>query len=281
LQRGFERLMERDYARAITDLDTARLKYVINKIGAPGAPLTPQQQMTLEGLAAAYIGQGRYEAARGPLEAAYARNVRTRSLVLNTAIYMLNTQRPIASLVQTAELVRQHLARAPEDEYAADIFGTLVNKIERMDKAPKEKVDEWWKIHDQFIDQIASRSTDPAMAGKLKWGTEWLPADDVKNYRLARGVTNPGAGVAAAAREVELAGQRRHSAQTALNNANVAKAAGKAADVQGAQSQLDAANAALVKAQQALNLANAAMNVKKPNWQGNFKPVIPEQIAAP
>ncbi|MEA2735863.1 MAG: hypothetical protein QOE14_2314, partial [Humisphaera sp.] len=117
-------------------------------------------------------------------------------------------------------------------------------------------------------------------AAKLKWGIDWMPADDVLRFRQARGVA-AGTGVGAAAKEVDLAAQRVRSAEQALKNANAARALNEAADVQGAQNQLDAANAALVKAQKTLNDANAALNLKKPRWLTKFEPVIPSAPAAP
>jgi hypothetical protein len=279
LARGFEQLMAQEYAKAIGDLDTARLKYVVG----PGKivrdkPLTPQQEMTLEGLAAAYIGLKRYDAARGQLDVLYVHNVRSRSLTLNLTIYSLNTNRQLADLVKVAEFDRQEMGRMPNDEYAADIFGTLINKISTMDRAPKDKLDQWWKAHDNYIDSLAARG-DVGQPGKLKWGIEWLPAEDVQNYRNARNATSPDVG--AAAKEVQLAQARVKSAETALRNATAARTRGDAADVAGAQSQLEAANTALVKAQKVLNDANAAVNVKKPRWLSKFDPVIPAQKVAP
>jgi hypothetical protein len=277
LQRGLERLTAHDFLNAVKELDSARSRYVLGRV-KERMPLTPEQQLTLEGLAAAYIGQGRPDAAKGPLETAYGHNVRTRSLVLNTAIYMLSGQRPLNSLTQAAELVRQQMGHQQNDEYAADIFGTLVNKISTMDRAPKDKLDEWWKFHDNYIDALAARG-DVGQPGKLKWGVEWLPAEDVKRYRNARNVTNPGVG--AAAKDVEVAQARVRSAETALKKAKADRANGGTADVTGAESQLDAANAALVKASKALNDANDAVNAKKPRWLEKFnEPVLPQQAAA-
>jgi len=280
LQRGLERLAARDYAKAAGDLDTARLRYVVGKLPAAGMPLTPQQQMTLEGLAACYIGMGRVDAARGSLETAHTRNVRSRSLILNTGIYMVSGARQLNSMVQAAELVRTHMSHQQNDEYAADIFGTLVDKISKMPNAPKEKVDAWWTFHDNYIDALAARG-DVGEAGKLKWGVDWLPADDVKNARLARGVANPAAGVEAAATDLKLAMQREQTAKITLKNAEAARAKGAAGDVEGAKSQVAAANAAVVKAKQALDLASAAVNTKKPRWLTKFEPVIPQQAVAP
>ena len=281
LLRGLERLIARDYAKAITDLDQARLRYVINKMGPVGRPLTPQQQMTLEGLAAAYIGQGRVDAARGPLEAAHARNVRSRSLLLNTAIYMINGQRQLPSMLQAADLVRGVLAGPANDEYAADVFGTLINKIDQMDKAPQDRVDALWAAHDAYVDQLAARGDVPDVAGKLKWGVDWMPAEEVKQFRKARGLTNRATGIAAAAKEVELAAARRRSAETALRIATDAQKNNQPADVKGAQAQLDAANAALAKATKTLQEAGAAMNYKPPRWLTKFEPVIPQRLEIP
>ncbi len=232
--------------------------------------------MTLEGLAAAYLGQNRPDLAKQPLETAFLKNVRTRSLILNTAIYMLSGQRPPVALHQAADLVRQQLGHKADDEYAADIFGTLVNKIASMEKPPKEKVDAWWKVHDDYVDALARNPGAPA--GKLKWGIDWLPAEDVKLYRLARGVTDPNVEVGLAEREVQLAAQRKRAADTALKNAKAAREKGEAADVQGAQTLLDAAAAAEIKAQKALTEAKAAVGMKPARWLTKFDPVVPQPI---
>jgi hypothetical protein len=279
LERGMERLVARDFPKAVPDLIEARRKYVIGQV-IKGARFTPQQQLALEALAAAYIGQKRYDSARGPLEAAYLNNVRSRSLTLNLAIYSLNTNRSQADLIKVAEMVRQYMGANQNDEYAADIFGTLVNKVAGTEKPPKEKIDLWWGFHDNYIDQMAARG-DVGQPGKLKWGIDWMPAEQVQGFRAARAVGNGGGGVGAAAKEVELAALRVRSAEIALKNAKAARASGNSADVTGAETQLATANAGLVKAQKALNDANNAVNVKQARWLTNFDPVIPQQAVAP
>jgi hypothetical protein len=261
LERGMERLMARDFAKAAQELDSARRQYVVNKMGAT---LTPQQQQTLEGLAAAYIGQGRYELARGPIDAAYSHGVRSRSITLNSAIVMINSQQAPAALKTVAGMVRNYMASQQGDEFAADIFGTLVNKMSALPSVPKEEVAEYWQYLDQYVDQLAQKdgAANPN-AGKLKWGVDWLPAEDVKAFRQARGVANAGGTLQAAAKEADAALAKRDLAEKMLQ---------KAVDKVGAQKQLDAANAALAEAQKKVQAAGVGLNYKKPRWLTEFEP---------
>jgi hypothetical protein len=163
------------------------------------------------------------------------------------------------------------------DEYAADIFGTLVAKIETMDRAPKDKVEGYWAFYDTYVDQVAKEQNP----GKLKWGIDWLPAEEVRRNRELRRLAGAPVGVQAAAKDVDAAAQRVRTAQAALNKAQEARKRGEAADEKGAENQLKAANDALNDAQQKLRNANEVMNFKPPRWLAKFPPVVPSPIVAP
>jgi hypothetical protein len=137
-------------------------------------------------------------------------------------------------------------------------------------------VDEYWTFLDHYVDQLGQQggAANPN-AGKLKWGLDWLPAEEVRQLRLTRGVEDRGGVLAAAAKEAETAFQRAKLAEAALQKAKDARAKGQPADLVGAQNQLDAANAVLAEAQKKVQAAGAGLNFKKPRWLSEFAPVLP------
>jgi hypothetical protein len=287
LDRGMEHLLARSYEDAFRDFTDARRKYPMH-LPKPGeAPPSAQSLTTTEGQLAASLGMYLQHPAntdqlrnvRSFLDSAYKSNIRTRSLALNGAIAALASPTAPNVLLTLADLLKSQMESHAGDEYAADVFGSLVNRLASTPSLPagsKEKIDGYWTFLDGYEDAMATSKND----GKLKWGVDWLPADEVKGYRPLRNTSRDNARVTDAAKTLEAAGQHVHTAEAALTLQQQRKAAGQPADVQGAQKQLDDANAAFTRAQKALDEANAMLKYRKPRWLETFEPVVPEAASA-
>jgi hypothetical protein len=214
---------------------------------------------------------------RSYLDNCYKANIRTRSLALNGAIAALTSPTAANVMVTLADLLKTQMETHRDDEYAADVFGSLVNKLASAPSLPtgsKEKIEAYWVFLDQYEDAMGAKNE-----GKLKWGVDWMPADEVKAYRPLRNAPRDSTNVTNAAKAADAASRLVHAAESALTIQQQRKAAGQPADVQGAQTQLDAANASFAKAQKALEEANSMLKYRKPRWLETFEPVVPE--AAP
>jgi hypothetical protein len=275
LERGIERLMALDYKPAATALELARAKYVVRNLDRP---LDARQMLVLEGLAASYIGQGKPELAQPAIDLAYKGGDRSRSLVLNRAIASaVKKTVTLEQLAQAAFDLRTYLQGTPGDDYAADIMGMLLARASSMPGAERNKVDPLWT----FLDTYNDRDAEKTHPGKLKWGVEWLAAEEVKLFRPLRFTAgSAAAGLSQAARELEIANTRHATVQRNLELAQAAKARGVAVDLQGAQNQFDAATAIKDKAQKNFDEASASLKYKKPRWLEKFEPVLPEPTAA-
>ncbi|MEO6436694.1 MAG: hypothetical protein ABIP55_13165 [Tepidisphaeraceae bacterium] len=274
LERGLEKLVARDYDAALLELERARTKYVVRQLTAT---LTPQQVATINALAAARLGMylkspkpDALKEVKTLLDMTFTRGDRSRALVLNSAIAALAGPTPPLAQAQLADLVKEYMSRNKDDETAADIFGTMVNKLSTSTVA-KDRIEIMWSFYDSYVDALGKQND----AGKLKWGVDWIAAEDVKAYRPMRSAAGTGGDVMAAAKEVKLAQQRVQGAENALKKAQADKDAGKNADLRGAQDQLTAASAAFTQAQEKLDAANAQMKYRKPRWLETFQPVIP------
>jgi hypothetical protein len=170
-------------------------------------------------------------------------------------------------------MARTYLGMAQEDEYAANIFGTLVDRLSTvpsLSKVDKDKIEEHYQFLDQYNDRFATQHD-----GKLKWGIEWLQPDLVRQYRSNRG--KPANAIAAPEqlkKDVEAAEARVYTMRQAVD-----KARSSGGDVVGAQNQLDAAQANFGRLQLQLNQMGAPP--RPPTWLTKFDPVVPEATTGP
>jgi hypothetical protein len=262
LSQGIEKLQAKNYTAAKAQLENVRRGFASKM----GDKLTPEQQMTLVGLAAANIGAGTPQFAKAQLDIVMAKGEKTRSAVLNNVI-MVMTKKTTApkELNDCIEMARQYLSTHPGDEYAADVYGTLLERVSAMPGVRAEAVQPLVAGLDQYVDQVG-RDTHP---DQLKWGVEWKDKTLVQQYRSSRGhaanVTPP----ADLQKELETAQAKVYQMQQALEQAKA-----NHGDVFGAQNQLDAAYAALGKIQ--LQAKQAAGPAPKPKWLDKLEPVLPE-----
>jgi hypothetical protein len=237
--------------------------------------------MTLVGLAAAYLGQNSPQAAKAPLDIVLGtpntpgKGEKTRSAVLNNAILVLSKRTSPRETGEAIRMLRDYLNRAQGDEYAANIYGTLVDHagaLPTLTADEKAKLAEQTDFLDRYNDQMANDHQ-----GQLKWGTEWLQADLVQQYRANRGKA-PGAAAAAPPdqlkRDAEAAQAKVYQLTAAVNQA---KQSG--GDVVGAENQLNAALANLGRLQ--MQMAQAGAPPRAPVWLTKFEPVVPEGVVTP
>lgn len=266
IDRGLALLREQNYTAALREFDDARRKYLV---GAGTGELTPEQAVTLNGLAAAYMGTGRadqLEVAEGLLTTAIKRGDHSRALAMNRAIIAMRRNPTFQRLGVAANDLKAYLDTQPGDEYAAEIFGTLLARATSMPNAPKDKIEPFWEYLDKYNDEIARSRGE---TGKLKWGVDWLPAEDVMRFRQARAAGNSvSVTVTEAARQLEAARARLKSAQAALTKAQSGRG-----DVIGAQRAVDASTEAVLEAEKMVQATAATMT--PPKWLEKFEPVIP------
>jgi hypothetical protein len=271
LERGLTQLMARNYSPAAVDLDAARRKYVVGFM-KPGVQLTPKQQVIQEGLAAAYLGLNHPADALAALQILIDRDTRSRAVALNRAIgYLMKRDANVQQIGQGLYSLKTYLDQHASDEYAADLFGSLLTRAAAMPNKDTKTIDDMWVYLDRYNDSMA---TALRKEGQLKWGVEWMDADKVKGFRVGRaavgtaGASQEGA-LTAAAQDLEKAKRQVVLAERSAKNSR---------DPLGAQRTLDGAKANLAKAQQAFDTVSKAQNYEKPKWLDKFDPVLPESM---
>ncbi len=258
---GLQKLNEKDYDAAARFLEEARRRLIY---GPVTTALTSDQALVLVAKAAADIGRGKPEDGRPAVDLAYKNNIRTRAAVLNRAIIYLASAPGHASIkdfIDAVESVRRTLDAEPtSDELGANVLGTLLDHLGSMNLNPATRTDvvTRQKALDGYNDRFITEHE-----GKMKWGVEWLPADDVKRYRLLKGSVQDAA-LSQLNRELELVKAKVITAQKSVDRG-----------VSDAGKQLEAANAALKVAQEKVD--NAKQAVPAQQWLEKFEPVIPEE----
>jgi tetratricopeptide (TPR) repeat protein len=258
---GLQKLKDKDYNAAARSLEEARRRLIY---GPVTTALTSDQALVLVAKAAADIGRGKPEDGRPPIDLAYKNNIRTRPAVLNRAIIYLASAPGHASIkdfTDAVESVRRLLdSESGYDEVGANVLGTLLDRLSNMQLNPATRTDviTRQKALDGYNDRFTTEHE-----GKMKWGTEWLPADDVKRYRLLKGSVQDAA-LSQLNRELEQVKTKVINAQKAVERGST-----------DASKQLEAANAALKTAQEKVD--NAKQAVPTQHWLEQFEPVIPEE----
>jgi hypothetical protein len=197
-------------------------------------------------------------------------NDHSRSLAINRAVMILAGKAGGEEFnVAVPELKRYLDGATAEDEYAVDVFGSLLAKLSAIPSVKRQDMEQLWNAWDSFVDRIAT--THP---GELKWGVEWLPAEQVKTYRQNRAIVG-GVTPEKAGKALQLAQAGVKSAQTALDNAKLQQANGRPGDVVGATQRLEAAKRAEEDALKDFNAAGA--NAKPPKWldADHLQPALP------
>jgi len=214
---------------------------------------------------AADLGRGKPDEGRGSADLLYQRGNRSRPLVLNRAmVYLASNQGTIKELVDVSESVKAHINGT--DALASDIYGTILyklanlplNEATRTDLAKRQK----W-LDDQNDQQSAHE-------GKLKWGIDWLPGDDVKRYRLLKGSVQDTA-LAGLYKQLETAKSKAATVQNQYDQA-AQRGANNAAAL---KTTLDTLNAQVELVQQKVN--DAKLAVQPQRWLEQFEPVIPDE----
>src|SRR5262249_6337388 len=160
---------------AKTFFDEARKKYIQQGRINPG-PLTPEQAEALGGVAAANIGLKLYDEAEPRLDILLKHDDRSRSTAINASIVTIQRGKIAADSVPAVNAMQSFIGgAAADDEYAADVFGTLLTKVSglRMDDKTRTSVEQAWGSYDTFVDRLAG-GTGPGTgavshAGQLKW----------------------------------------------------------------------------------------------------------------
>jgi hypothetical protein len=272
LARGIDRLQARDYPAAAAALESARR----NMARDIGRQLTPDQQMVLVGLAAAKLAMNQCDAAKSPIDLVLAKGTKTRSAVMDNAMIVMSRRSTLRDYGVAGEMLRQYLASNPGDEYAANVFGTLLDKVSKMPSAPKDDIEHFETFLDTYCDAMAK-----SHPGMLKYGVEWLPADEVQRYRANRGqpvgpaVAAPSA--ADLAKELDAAKQKVVLLQ---RNYDAIQRSG-AGDLVGAKNQLDAALATVARTQMQIDQIAAGGQSKPAKWLEKLEPVVPEGTVSP
>ncbi len=175
------RLKEGDYATARRLLDNIRAQAVAaNSLGA-----LPRLATILDGIAAASIGMGKPELGKYAADLAYKRGFRSRSLILNRAMIHLTVPTNAWDIYETSVSVRTLLESRADDDLASTIYGMLIERMDGMvlsTAADRAKVQEAHQFLDSYNSGMAQKHP-----GQKKWGSEWLPADRVDNYRILKG----------------------------------------------------------------------------------------------
>jgi hypothetical protein len=269
VDRGIERLQARDYREAKKAFDQARQKYVLGQMAA-NAPLTPQQSQVFNGLVAASIGLKQFDDAKKHIVTLVGHNDHSRAMAINRALLILlgrsgGTEYNLA----VPELKRYLDGAPPEDEYAVDVFGSLLGKLSAVPGVKRQDMEQLWTAWDSYVDRLASNRPN-----ELKWGVEWLSAEQVKGYRQTRAVVG-GITPDVAGKKLQTAKTAFASAQTQLENAKLQQANGRQADVVGATQRLETAKRALDEAQK--DFVAAGANAVPPKWldPDHIQPALP------
>jgi hypothetical protein len=258
---GLQKLNEKDYEAAARSLEEARRRLIYGPV--TGA-LTSDQALVLVAKAAADIGRGKPEDGRPAVDLAYKNNIRTRAAVLNRAtIYLASApgHASIKDFIDAVESVRKLVdSEQLYDELGSNVLGTLLDRLINMNVNPATRTDliTRQKALDAYNDRFVTEHE-----AKMKWGIEWLPADDVKRYRLLKGSVQDAA-LSQLNRELELAKAKVVTAQKSVDRG-----------VSDAGKQLETANAALKAAQEKVDMAKQA--VPPQHWLEKFEPVIPDE----
>jgi hypothetical protein len=280
LEQGMQALMAGKYDQAKRAMELARSKYL--PVGLARDSITGQQSQVLEGLAAADIGLHQADDAKSLLMQVYRRtpeSSRSRALLVNRVIAMLDTPTPSTEFGVAIEDLQRYLQSKPDDEYAADVFGMALEKAKTFPNVTKENLAAMWKFLDGYDDRLAqSPDNQQAHPNQLKWGTEWLPAEDVQHYRAARG-QGDGVSLTQAARDLEAARSKNKIAQDGLAHAKEMQTAGRHFDLVGFQNNADAAAANLAAAQKTFQIATAGLHPAKWLSHDQLQPVLPEMQA--
>jgi hypothetical protein len=272
IDRGIDRLQQGDYKAAKDAFEDGRKKYVLGGRMTANAPLTPQQTQVYNGLAASYVGLQKPEEAKVQFKILTDHGDKSRALVLNRAIAMLMESQigPSEFNVAVPEL-KAYLDAAPaDDERAVDVFGSVLARLSAMRGVKRTEMEALWTAWDSYVDRVAS-----AHPGQLKWGVEWMPADQVQVFRKSRAVTT-GLNPEQAGKNLQAAQGRKKAAQIALDTAKQLQAAGRPADPVGAQKRLDEAVKAEADAQR--DFASVAAQATPPKWldpKTQLQPVLP------
>jgi hypothetical protein len=261
LGEGLLKLRQKDYVGAAQTFEALRKKM----IPLP-QNLTNEQQLILIGKAAADLGRGQPDLGRDAIDVVYQRGNRTRPVVLNRAmIYLASNYGTIKQLADLAVSVRGVMSG--DDELAANIYGTILHKLASMplNEAYRAEVSQKQKELDELNDQQSAQHE-----GKLKWGIDWLPAEDVKRYRLLKGSVQDAA-LTNLYRELERAKVNLARAQKTYDAASQT-----GGNVTSQQKALDAAKAQTEASQQKVNDAKQAVQPQR--WLEKFEPIIPEEL---
>ena len=261
---GLEKLKARDYESAAHFFEEARRKLFLT---VPST-LTPDQALALGGKAAADLGRGRAEEARPSIDLLYQHGNQTRSTVLNRAMIYVASHAGLRDLVEATKSMRKYLdAHGEYDEAASNVFGTVLSRLSSMPLNPATRAD--LAIQQKFLDSY-NEGGAAQHEGKLKWGIDWLPAEDVKRYRLLKGSVQDAA-LQQLYRQLDQAKVKATMAQKAYDQAS--SRAGT--DVSSFKTRLDQANAAVEQVQQQVDAAKQAVQPQR--WLEQFEPIIPEE----
>ncbi len=166
-------------------------------------------------------------------------------------------------------MMREYLTSNKGDEYAADIFGTLIDRASTLSGLKPddlEKIQQFTATLDAYVDELA-KDQHPDQA---KWGVEWKDKNLVEQYRAARGRPANAQPPADLQKQLEAAEAKVAALQQALNAAKAAPHG----DVIGAQNQLNAAYADEGRIQTQMKQVSGP--APKPKWLDKFEPVLPE-----
>jgi hypothetical protein len=180
-------------------------------------------------------------------------------------IYLASNYGTIKQLADLAMSVRPFISA--EDELATNIYGTILHKLSSMplNESYRAEVSTKQKELDELNDQQAAQHE-----GKLKWGMDWLAAEDVKRYRLLKGSVQDAA-LTNLYRDLERAKVSVARAQKSYDA--VSQTGG---NVTSQQKALEAAKAQLDTVQQKVNDAKQAVQPQR--WLETFEPVIPQEV---
>src|SRR5207302_3419556 len=133
--------------------------------------LESDQMLLFDGLISARLGLGKYEGAKTTLLVLKDKNVQwTPSMTINAAIVFMNTRPTYDQLRNAANAMQSVLGSAEPNEFTANVFGAIVQRLSNMPVAKRPEIDSYWQTLDQYVDRLA-----PTHPGQLKWGVDWLP----------------------------------------------------------------------------------------------------------
>ncbi|HEX8521996.1 MAG TPA: hypothetical protein VF669_07045 [Tepidisphaeraceae bacterium] len=265
LAQGIAALKQKDYPAAARIFEEQRLKVLRPPIPAT---LSNEQALVLVGKAAADLGRGRADDGRPAIDLAYNKGVHSRAAVLNRAmIYLAGAHASIKDLIDAIKTVRGILDSAPKyDDLAANVYGMLLDRLGNMSINSATRADV--QAHQKYLDDYNARFSQEH-EGKLKWGTEWLPPEDVKRYRMLKGSVQDAA-LTQLYRQLDIAKARAAQAQKTFDAASKT-----GTPTTTLKTQLDVANEQLKQVQDQID--NAKQAVQPQRWIEKFEPVIPDE----